>query len=403
MVERFVLKSQLNYFNPTIIFGLGWVFFCLLPLVYFGEPSLLIILLNIVFVSSFIIGCILSYRSKNWIRYVLYDNKFLKLKSSLSLLCFLYLIIKLYFISTTEISSGNYSGKYAVESQLYLYLMIFDKLFNVIFLFFLSLFAIEGKVKFYLIFFLSLLSTFFEPTRLLIILTLVYWILLGVSVGYIKIRLISVILIILASPFIFSFLLIKRVYSFEGSSYDFIFHLFKLIDYDLLVSGMVNGLETFESYKALTNVINDNFIHPLSGFIRIMFMPIPRTFWIDKPESVARLIAENYYPEAYQKGGGQLAGPIGDGFINAGFLGVFIIWLVLGFLSISFYKYFKYGVMKGSNIEKVYYCTFYYIYLIYFINCLRGFASDLFWVFSANMLMLYIIKVIFFKRIQYKE
>ncbi len=398
-----MLKSQLNYFNPIIIFGLGWMFFCLLPLIYFRETSLLIMLLNIVFLFSFIIGCTLSYRSKVWIRYVLYDNKFSKLKSLLSTLCFIYIFVKIYLISTTEISSGNYSERYAVESQFYLYLMIFDKLFNIIFLFFLSLFAIEGKAKFYLIFALSLLSTFFEPTRLLIILTLVYWILLGVSVGYIKIRLISVILIALASPFIFSFLLIKRVYSFEGSSYDFIFHLFNLIDYDLLVSGMVNGLETFESYNALKNVINDNFIHPLSGFMRILFMIIPRTFWIDKPESVARLIAENYYPEAYQKGGGQLAGPIGDGFINAGFFGVFIIWLVLGFLSISFYKYFKHGVMKGGNIEKVYYCTFYYIYLIYFINCLRGFASDLFWVFAVNMLMLHIIKVIFFKRIQYKE
>ncbi|HBC5642775.1 O-antigen ligase [Proteus mirabilis] len=398
-----MLKSQLNYFNPIIIFGLGWMFFCLLPLIYFRETSLLIILLNIVFFFSFIIGCTLSYRSKVWIRYVLYDNKFSKIKSLLSILCFIYIFVKIYLISTTEISSGNYSERYAVESQLNLYLMIFDKLFNIIFLFFLSLFAIEGKAKFYLIFALSLLSTFFEPTRLLIILTLVYWILLGVSVGYIKIRLISVILIALASPFIFSFLLIKRIYSFEGSSYDFIFHLFNLIDYDLLVSGMVNGLETFESYNALKNVINDNFIHPLSGFIRILFMIIPRTFWIDKPESVARLIAENYYPEAYQKGGGQLAGPIGDGFINAGFFGVFIIWLVLGFLSISFYKYFKRGVMKGGNIEKVYYCTFYYIYLIYFINCLRGFASDLFWVFAVNMLMLHIIKVIFFKRIQYKE
>lgn len=402
-MERFVLKSQLNYFNPTIIFVLGWMFFCLLPLIYFGEPPLLIIMLNIVIVFSFIIGCVLSYSSKNWISYVLYDNKYSRIKSLLSILCFLYIIIKLYLISTTEINSGNYSEKYAVESQFYLYLMIFDKLFNVIFLFFLSLFAIEGKIKFYFVFSISLLSTFFEPTRLLIILTLVYWILLGVSIGYIKIRLIQVILIALASPFIFSFLLIKRVYSFEGSSYDFIFHLFKLIDYDLLVSGMINGLETFESYKALINVINDNFIHPLSGFVRILFMPIPRTFWIDKPESIARLIAENYYPEAYQKGGGQLAGPIGDGFINAGFLGVFIIWLALGFISVSFYKYFKRGVMKGGNIEKAYYCTFYYIYLIYFINCLRGFASDLFWVFAVNMIMLYIIKVIFFKRIQYKE
>ena len=144
-----MLKSQLNYFNPIIIFGLGWMFFCLLPLIYFRETSLLIILLNIVFFFSFIIGCTLSYRSKVWIRYVLYDNKFSKIKSLLSILCFIYIFVKIYLISTTEISSGNYSERYAVESQLNLYLMIFDKLLNIIFLFFLCLFAIEGKAKFY--------------------------------------------------------------------------------------------------------------------------------------------------------------------------------------------------------------------------------------------------------------
>ncbi|MDC9819008.1 O-antigen polymerase [Pectobacterium polonicum] len=391
-------KAQLNYFHPIIIFGLGWLFFCIMPIVFSEKLPLIILLLSMVLLLSFFMGYFISYNTRIHVLYVEHNYNMRNFEKILPLIFIAYSMVKIYIIKTTEISSGVYADKYIVDSQLILYLMIFDKIFNVILLFALSIFSTYGKIRYYTVFLLSLVSSFFEPTRLIIIFTAVYWVLLGVALDYIKIRIVPFVLVLIISPFLFSFLLIKRVYKFEGNSYEFLFHLFDLINYDLLISGMINGLETFESYNALVNVIKDDFIHPLSGFIRIIFMPIPRTIWPDKPESVARLIAENYYPHAYQQGGGQLAGPVGDAYINLGVIGIFIIWFFLGFISSSFYKYFKRGVLTGGKYEKVYYCVYYYVFLVYFVNCLRGFASDLFWTFLVNLLMLAIIKKFFFRK-----
>src|SRR5690606_718598 len=104
---------------------------------------------------------------------------------------------------------------------------------------------------------------------------------------------------------------------------------------------MYVGLETFYSYETLALVVEDRFIEPFSGYLRIFFMLVPRSFWADKPESISRLIAANYYPEAYYKGGGQLAGPIGDSYINGGVLGVLLIWLLIGYFSCYLFRVFR--------------------------------------------------------------
>lgn len=107
--------------------------------------------------------------------------------------------------------------------------------------------------------------------------------------------------------------------------------LYDRLSFEIIMDAMYNGIEIFTSYLTGIAVINDGFIHPLSGIIRTLFLGIPRTIWLEKPESISRIIAKEYFPDAYSAGGGQIAGPIGDAYINEGVLGVIVIWVLVGF------------------------------------------------------------------------
>jgi hypothetical protein len=136
--------------------------------------------------------------------------------------------------------------------------------------------------------------------------------------------------------------------------------------------------ESFRSFEDLTNVIQDNFIHPESGVIRIFFMPISRELWPDKPESISRILAKEYSYNQYVAGGGTVATIFGDTFINGHILGVIFLLLMLGYVSKAIYNTMIQNhdiSIEQRSILIMAYCMFVFDFLHYF----RGFFSEYYW------------------------
>lgn len=392
-------QSSLRYFNPALVFVIGFLFFVVLPIVYYQESDYNIIVLSCIMLLSYLLGhffVILSRLNSSSRKVKL---RFRYSKTFLNLCCYFFIFISLlkllvYFIYGVE--TGSYSDKYSGRSALELYLQLFDKLTFVFSLVFLSLLSSKGRHWYYFISITSIFISFLDGTRLVLVFSLVYWAMLGVAFNYVKVSFLKFSAAIVIAPFLFSFLLLKRVYHFEGSPFKLAAFLYEKLDLSIIVDSMEVGLETFQSYLTFKQVIADQLIEPASGYIRLLFMPIPRGVWLDKPESLSRLIANEYFPGAYASGGGQIAGPLGDAYINGGFVAIIIVWFVLGFTLSYMFRKFKVMVILGTDEAKVYYTVLYFIFFSYFIYSLRGFGSDFFWVFLFNIIVLWFCEKIFF-------
>jgi oligosaccharide repeat unit polymerase len=385
-------NSYIFLFSPIFVFFLGVIYFFFIPAVYTGDVNIYSSGLFAVWALAFSLGyflvsLVVKKRAEFYPRYEVPRNTNY-LEWLFAFLFFSMTIYSLLFFSQT----GVYSDNYIVGSQIYLYLKLFDKIWIVILLFFISLFACKGRIFFYAVFLFSIFYAFLDGTRLFFIFSALYWILFGVTIGFLKIRVIYLILAAFILPFLFAFLLIKRLVSYEGNVFGFFHYLYKNISLSDLSQGFYVAMETFVSYDAMNYVINDNLIAPLSGYLRVFLMPIPRSLWSDKPESISRVIAREYYPSAYDNGGGQIAGPIGDGLINGGVVSLAIIWVLLGALSCYMYSTFRNIAHSSCGIRlKAYYTCWYFVFFSYFIYCIRGFGSDFFWVFVLQMITVILI------------
>ncbi|MCA4021083.1 O-antigen polymerase [Vibrio vulnificus] len=385
----------MSYFTPLSIFIVGFFYFSILPVVYLSDYSGISLLLLLFGASSFLFGYSLKTARVNRSPYKIKVSPEFAVKPFL----LIYSLFVIYQLTSQYEYSGSYAELFQNKSQSSLYLQIVDNIFDLLLLFLMSIFASKSKNVYIAFFILSSLFYLQENTRLLLVFNVMFWSIYGVSFGYIRINFFQVLLALLFAPVIFVLLIIKRGAASSGESFlSFIIGFYQKVDIDLLMDGMYYGLEVFESYKTYVKVIHDEFIHPESGVLRLLVMLVPRTVWPDKPESISRIIAENYYPGAYGSGGGQLASTFGDAYINAGIIGVFLFWFLLGWY--SKYKY-KSTIMNAKNQECRYYRSYlvfsYFIFFKYFILCIRGFGSDYLWQFILSLIMAFILRCFLFK------
>lgn len=134
-------QSGLRYFNPALVFIVGFLFFVVLPIIYYKESDYNIIVLSCIMLLSYLLGhffVILSRLNSSSRKVKL---RFRHSEKILRLCCYFFLSISLlkllvYFVYGVE--TGSYSEKYSGRSTLELYLQLFDKLTFVFSLVFLS-------------------------------------------------------------------------------------------------------------------------------------------------------------------------------------------------------------------------------------------------------------------------
>lgn len=389
--------SNLKYLSTWFVFLIGSISFIYLP-VFFFPTNIYYILLSFILVLSFLFGYFLSDFSKKRKEYK-YISKF-DFKKVKLLIIVIYLIYVYIYINFIGAETGAYADKYAHESQISLYMQLLDRPSKLILIFLLSCIVYDSKRNYMVVSALYLLISLSSNTRFDFILSAVYWVGYGAYLGYFRIKFIYIFMSLIILPFLAAVLLLKRVMVFESNNIIHIFsELYERLSLEIIMDAMYNGIEIFTSYLTGMAVINDGFIHPLSGIVRILFLAIPRTIWLEKPESISRIIAKEYFPGAYSAGGGQIAGPIGDAYINGGALGVVIIWVLVGFFSSRSYALLKSNFHLSPSPYKVYIWLMYFNFLSYLIYVMRGFGSDFLWTFLFQLIIIKIIFSIFFRRV----
>ncbi|MGC7892376.1 oligosaccharide repeat unit polymerase [Vibrio anguillarum] len=382
------------YFHPIFIFIIGVNFFYVLPMFYYNEDYLFPLFILLLGCFSYVFGWYVNFNKK----IPTFLKKDISHYIAVDLIFYFFLISTL--LKLTEVSTySNYSEIYAGRSESDIYYLLVSKFIDVVSLLSASLYASRSKRKYILVFIVYSFSELMSPTRLHFILIIIYWLCFGVSFRFIKIRIWHSVLGLASLPILFSFLLIKRLSSYSSESFLSSFsNLVKNLDILYLMKISIDSMETFQTYLTSKMIIESSFIHPESGIVRFIFMGIPRSVWSDKPEPMARLIAKQFYPEAYANGGGMVGGIFGDPYANAGILGIIMIWMGIGYLSRLTYNSTINSIYTGDNTGNVLKLLTYFIFVSYFIQCLRGFSSDLFWVYLYQTIIVIILsKMIKFK------
>jgi oligosaccharide repeat unit polymerase len=253
----------------------------------------------------------------------------------------------------------------------------------------------KNKVMFYLIFLSQIMIFFNSPTRLVALSPFIIFITYGYYTGYIKINLFKLVIVFLSLPFLFVVLLLSRGKSDGMNYFQILENTINNLTFDNFVSILRVALESFKSFDDLTNIITTNFVHLENGIIRIIFMPISRTVWEEKPEPLARIIAKEFSPNAYDNNGGMVATIFGDTFINGHILGVILLLFILGIMSKTIYNTVHKNIQINKD-QKAILIMFYSNFIFHFIYYMRGFFSDRLW----ETLLLVIIYFVLYK-IQY--
>lgn len=371
------MKTNIDYFGIYFFFSVGITFFFIMPSIIIpmdgNAYATIIAIMGILF---FLIG---STHTKR------FHIGYIKLPTSCNYIaisiCLYYCFsIVSFLLSTVEVSS--YTEKYLNVNYIEIYKNIFQVLLEFIKYYILAAFVGTSKRKYYIVFALSFLANLHSDTRLNLVLPAIFWCGYGYYFGIIKITIFRVISILACTPIIFTFLLLKRVMKGTYSSYiEQMKYIYDYLSQETLFENIYVSMESFRSYELYIHIIQDGFIHIESGFLRIVFMFIPRSFWADKPESVSRIISHNYFPEQYYGGGGTVANIFGDAYINGGILGVIIIMLFWGGITRLIYNTTikRLNSVKSDTSTSTFLVTFYLLYLLESIQYFRGFMSESFW------------------------
>lgn len=115
-----------------------------------------------------------------------------------------------------------------------------------------------------------------------------------------------------------------------------------------------------------------------STYAKFFFWPIPRTWWLEKPENISRVVVRYFYPEIYEKGVSMSPTIIGEAYFNFGALGVIIIMILFGVICQSLYTFLK---KNRKNIGAI---ALYASVAPYILESFRGYF------FGCTMLYLFI-------------
>lgn len=371
------MKVKIDYFGINFFFFIGMLFFLFIPSIVVDiDGSFYAFIIGVIGISCFLFGA--RYNKRINIGRV----KFPTACNYIGLVICVY-----YFLSTvnfllSSVVVDSYTEKYLNVNYIQIYMGLLNVPFGFLTYYILAAFVGIDKKKYFIVFLLSVLVKLHSETRLDLILPIVFWCGYGYYLGLIKITIARVFSVLALTPLIFTFLLLKRV--MKGSYENFFEQMQSIYDYlnfTTLIENIYVSMEIFRSYELYVRIVSDNFIHIESGFLRIVFMFIPRSLWPDKPESVSRIISHNYYPEQYYGGGGTVANIFGDAYINGGIIGVVIILFIWGGISKIIYNTTIKDLKDGKNNidEASFLVTFYLLYLLESIQYFRGFMSESFW------------------------
>lgn len=111
---------------------------------------------------------------------------------------------------------------------------------------------------------------------------------------------------------------------------------------DLFVDGLTDNLELNYSYGAAVTSISlvDEGRMPYqrgSSFLKVLFLPVPRTLFPDKPESVIQVYTKTFAPSAWAAGGSLPVMFPSEMYLNFWYLGLLALVMVFWLLN-SFYR-----------------------------------------------------------------
>lgn len=371
------MRDRIDYFGIYFITFIGMSFFFLLPAVVVDiDGKIIAFLLGCVGVFSYLVG----YKTKKYFKInILSFPNYIGYCARAILVYYLF-IITVTLTSTVEV--GSYTEGYANVNHFLLYTKILTVFFDILIYYVLSNYVGDNKKRYYLVAILSVLVNLKSNTRLDLLLPVIFWVGYGYYFNIIKVTFIRVFIVLLFTPVLFTALLLRRVMkgSFE-SYFEQMQIIYDYLSFDNLLQNIYVSMETFRSYELFIKIVDDGFIHIESGFLRIAFMFIPRSIWVDKPESVSRIISHHFYPEQYDGGGGTVANIFGDAYINGGVIGIILVLFFWGWIT---------KVIYNSTIERLpsfdndiqtksFLISVYLVYVQESIQYYRGFMSESFW------------------------
>lgn len=290
----------------------------------------------------------------------------------------------------------DYTAGFAVTDYDSLYLQIVGNAMFFIKYYIYAILMSKNKNFFFIVFLSQLLLMMNSSTRLVALSPFIIFSIYGYYMGYIKITSFRVVTGILLLPIVFVVLLLARGKTDGLNYFQLLQNIIESLTWEKFVGLLQTALESFKSFEDFTQIVVNNFVHIESGVVRIIFMPISRSIWEDKPESISRLISQEYNTGQYESGGGTVATIFGDAFINGHIFGVFIILFTLGAISKIIYNTLKDSLLLDKKLKSVYilfYAMFVYQFLFYF----RGFFSEFYWKTILLGIIFYVMYKIQFK------
>lgn len=369
--------KKVDYFGINFFSICGFTFFFFLPAVVVDDDG---------YHLAFIVATVglLCYMYGLQLKYKLKINQLHPLRGlriiAIMIITYNYYLALAFISSDIEVIS--YTEKYLNVNYIKIYGGIIKVLFEFLIYYILVSFVGCDRKKYIIVFLSCVVANLKSDTRLDLILPIIFWIGYGYYFHFIKITMLRVLCVFVLSPIVFTFLLLKRVMKGSFDSYfDQISTIYEYLNMETLLTNVYVSMETFRSYEIFIKIINDSFIHVESGFIRLVFMPIPRSVWPGKPESVSRIISYNYFPEQYFGGGGTVANIFGDGYINGGIIGVIIVLFFWGAAGKIIYNSTIKSIRANQvNVkQKSFLICFYLLYLLECVQYFRGFMSESFW------------------------
>lgn len=174
-----------------------------------------------------------------------------------------------------------------------------------------SIILAHGRRVFWMIFAISLLAAIPGRVRFELVGVVVFFVVYGALNGYLVGRLYHLVIGAVVAPILMLLLLIKRDIVGDVDS----LRVWRLV-FDRLVSLWGNydlgkellvSMEAPATFEIFHRVVQDHFVRPESGVIRVFFNFIPREIWPDKPLPMQIELARAYNPSGFNAGGGVFA------------------------------------------------------------------------------------------------
>lgn len=244
--------------------------------------------------------------------------------------------------------------------------------------YFYSIIIASSKKIFWAIFAISLLAAIPGRVRFELVSIVIFFGAYGSLVGHIKWKPHHLFAGATMAPILIFLLLIKRDIVGDAS----FFEIWHLVFDRLMILWREGGLlreflvslESPATFEIFNRVVQDNFVRPENGVIRVFFNFIPREIWLEKPLPMQIELARAYNPSGFASGGGVFAGFYGDAYANAGITGVILLPFLVGLLLNIAHRNAIHNPLNNSAAV-----GFYALLLVYFANAYRGYFSDMTW------------------------